>query len=100
MKLSKQPCHRGIVVLSKFDADGKGFGFIEPAGSDGSRESNVFFNGASTRGLPLERGDEVSFVYSTKPHERGPAAYRVWLRKRAVENDREEITTIRGEFEA
>jgi cold shock CspA family protein len=100
-KLSKQQAHRGIVIVSKFDADWiKGFGFIEPIG-DGARENNVFFSGFATKNAPTEKGDEVDFIYSDRKREQGPSAHRVWLRKRAVENDddREHITTLRGEFE-
>jgi hypothetical protein len=97
--LSQKPTHRGIVVLSKFDADGKGFGFVEPIG-DGARERNVFFNGFATKGAPVDRGDEVDFIYSDKKREQGPSAFRVWVRKRAVEDDRrDQIETIAGEFD-
>jgi hypothetical protein len=99
-KIAKQPTHKGVVIVSKFDDDGGGFGFIEPIG-DGARESNVFFSSYATQGAPVSRGDEVDFIYSrSNQPERGPRAFRVWVRKRAVENgDREQITTIRGEFE-
>jgi cold shock CspA family protein len=99
--LSKQPSHRGIVIVAKFDADGGGFGFIEPVG-DGARVNNVFFSSYATQGALVEVGDEVDFIFSknaTQP-ERGPRAFRVWIRKRAVENDdREHVTTLHGEFE-
>jgi hypothetical protein len=104
-KISKQPTHSGVVIHAKFEADGiKGFGFIEPAGSDGSREKNVFFNGFSTQRAPIGRGDEVTFVYSTNPGDdgRGPFAFRVWLKKKAIEDEpeeREAITTLAGEFD-
>jgi cold shock CspA family protein len=98
-KLSKQPTHCGIVVVARME-EGKGYGFIEPTDGNGERGKNVFFGRASLQASSIERGDLVNYVLSTNPDERGPSAYRVWIKPRAVADERREhITTIAGEFD-
>ena len=84
--MAGQPKHRGIVIVSKFTEDGKGFGFIEPEGSGSVRDKNVFFSSYATYGVILQPGDEVDFIYSNQPKEdAGPRAFRVYVTKRVSE---------------
>jgi cold shock CspA family protein len=100
-KFSKQTTYSGICIMSRVDAQSaSGFGFIEPAGSDGERSKNVLFGSKACQGIQVNRGDEVRYILNKKPRPEGPSAYRVWLHKRAVETDDErEITTLHGELE-
>jgi cold shock CspA family protein len=97
MKVPKQPTHHGVVLFTQIDEDGKGFGFLQPAGADGSRNQNVYFSTFVTHGEVFEKGDEVDFVLSVTTRRQGLSAHRVTLRKRAVErNDRDAITYVGG----
>lgn len=95
---SKQPSHRGVIVYVNENTE-RPYGFISPAGSDGSRVSNVFFSTQSLQGQDAEIGDEVDFVFFKRQNLDRPnkAAWRVWIRKPS--DDRDQITTLRGEFE-
>src|SRR5664280_12034 len=95
-KVSLQQKHRGIVVLAKFDGD-KGFGFIEPAGSDGARENRIFFGCKATQGMSVERGDECDFVLARKEYPgRNKVAHRIWITKSAIVHD-DAVTTLPGQ---
>jgi cold shock CspA family protein len=83
-RISKMPTERGKVVFAQFAKDGvRGFGFITP--DDGSVD--VWFGMASTQGRTLSTGDEVDFIYHHFHPERGPRAFRVWLRSNANEGE-------------
>jgi hypothetical protein len=82
----------GVVVFLK-EAGDVTYGFIEPAGSDGSRENNVWFGTRATQGLSVERGDTVDYVLSKRQGNRPCLhAFRVFVRTPAV-------TTLVGEFD-
>jgi len=98
MKFARQPTHTGIVLFSKMDENGQGFGFIQPSGSSGSKQENVYFSAYVTHGEVFGKGDEVTFVLSLTPRRQGLSAHRVTLKKRAVErNDRDAITYLEGD---
>jgi len=85
MKCSLQETHRGEVLFSNIDADGMGYGFIQPdTNTENDRALNVFFSSFSTQGLTtLARFDQVNYVLSKTRTNRGPNAHRVWLFKKA-----------------
>jgi cold shock CspA family protein len=87
--IPKQPKHRGVCILSRFNSDwSDGFGFIEPEGTNGDRSQNVWFGPRATEERPVERGDIVDFIYRAgRQSDKGPSAFRVWVRKQAVEGD-------------
>lgn len=96
-RMSLQPKHRGTVVYVNQNAE-RTYGFISPAGSDGSRASNVWFGNTSLQDQDVEVGDEVDFVLFKiqKPDMPNKSACRLWIRKPC---DRERVTTLAGEFE-
>ena len=97
-KISQQQKHRGVVVVASPETD-RAWGFIEPAGSSGDRSENIFYSGKAIVGqAPPERGDEVYFVIDRKPPSAGRnrVAFRVWITKPAMADDRDAITTLHG----
>ena len=68
MSSVRQPKRRGTVIFTKIDAETKmGYGFIQPAGSDGEREKNIWFgNRAISRAKDIKLGDEVKYVLNEK----------------------------------
>jgi cold shock CspA family protein len=77
------------------DKSGGGFGFIVPdGGGANSRAANYWFGPKSLAGLTVRSGDRVEFDAGNFRPGKGPQAAHVRLR-----DDREEITTLQGEFE-
>ena len=56
----------GVVVFAVLKED-RPWGFVEPAGSDGSKENNIFYGSKSIVGdVVPQRGDEVEFLIDRK----------------------------------
>jgi cold shock CspA family protein len=70
--------YRGKVVYFKDEGD-RAFGFISPFGSDGTKESNVFFGYQSLDGEIVRVGDIVEFTLTARPAGPRPHAYKVWI---------------------
>jgi hypothetical protein len=83
-----QKKRKGVVILSKIDPEARsGFGFIQPAGSDGSRENNVWFGfgGVWKYASGIAVGDVVEYVLNERAMS-ATAAKCVWIKERAKDH--------------
>ncbi|SIO24720.1 Cold shock protein, CspA family [Bradyrhizobium erythrophlei] len=88
---------KGTVLFWKDNEAPKrgGFGFISPDDTPDKRETNVWFGSKALNGLTVRQRDRVDFDFGNYRPGKGPSAAHV----RLIEDDREEITTLAGEFE-